>query len=259
MRIAIIGGGKMVTQMVKGWKNSGLELSAFGLWLRNKEKQQHFVEKHGVTSIETLEELKDYDGIMLGIVPEAFVEIAGQLHHYLVEDHLIMSIAGGVSIQDIDDMFDHHQKIVRMMPNTPVAVNAGVIAMSHNDYVSREEIQELTEIMQRLGTVKWIDESLMHIMPAIAASSPTFVYMMIEAMADNAVAAGLGRETAYQLASQMVIGAGKMVLESGKHPAVLKDQVTSPGGSTIQGVKKLEEKGFRDAISKAMDEITKYN
>jgi pyrroline-5-carboxylate reductase len=114
-------------------------------------------------------------------------------------------------------------------------------------------------MMTQLGVVKWIDESLMPIMPAIAASSPTFVYMMIEAMADNAVAAGLDRAAAYQLASQMVIGAGKMMLESGEHPAVLKDQVTSPGGSTIQGVMKLEEKGFRDAISKAMDEITKYN
>ncbi|TDM12828.1 pyrroline-5-carboxylate reductase [Macrococcus lamae] len=259
MKIAIIGGGKMVTQMVTGWKNSGIDLQTLGVWLRNKEKQQEFVATHGVTSIDSLEELSAYDAVMLGVVPKALSQIAVQLHHYLTEEHIIMSIAGGVSIQDIDDMFDHHQKIVRIMPNTPVAVNSGILAMSRNEYVREHEVTALTEMMERLGVVKWMDESLMHIMPAIAASSPTFIYMMIEAMADNAVSAGLDRETAYQLASQMVVGAGKMVLESGEHPAVLKDQVTSPGGSTIQGVKKLEEKGFRDAISKAMDEITKYN
>ena len=212
-----------------------------------------------MTSIDSLESLKDYDAVMLGIVPNALAEMAVQLRHYLTEDHIILSIAGGVSIQDIDDLFDHHQKIIRMMPNTPVAVNSGIVAMSCNDYVSQEEMDRVTQMMTQLGVVKWIDESLMPIMPAIAAASPTFVYMMIEAMADNAVAAGLDRAAAYQLASQMVIGAGKMMLESGEHPAVLKDQVTSPGGSTIQGVMKLEEKGFRDAISKAMDEITKYN
>ncbi len=259
MKIAIIGGGKMVTQMVTGWKNSGVQMDTLGVWLRNNEKQHEFAAAHGVTSIDSLESLKDYDAVMLGIVPNALAEMAVQLRHYLTEDHIILSIAGGVSIQDIDDLFDHHQKIIRMMPNTPVAVNSGIVAMSCNDYVSQEEMDTVTQMMTQLGVVKWIDESLMPIMPAIAASSPTFVYVMIEAMADNAVAAGLDRAAAYQLASQMVIGAGKMMLESGEHPAVLKDQVTSPGGSTIQGVMKLEEKGFRDAISKAMDEITKYN
>lgn len=257
MKVAFIGGGKMVSQIVKGLRNEESELQ-LAIWMRNKEKLQQFAGQHEVTVLETLADVRSYDVIMIGVIPSALKEVAGQLKPFLRPHHIIVSMAGGVSLVDVQQMYSH-TRVIRIMPNTPVAVNQGVVAMSYDDHVNADEIHDFTQLMQRLGTVEHIDESLMHVVPAIAASSPVFVYMMIEAMADNAVAAGMNRATAYRLASQMVQGAGKMVSESGLHPGVLKDQVTSPGGSTIQGVKVLEEKGFRNAVSKAMDKITEYN
>lgn len=257
IKVAFIGGGKMVSQIVKGLRNEEEELQ-LAIWMRSKEKLKSFVQQHDITALEDLAEVRAYDVIMLGVIPSALKEVAEQLKPFVRPHHIIVSMAGGVSLLEVQQIYSH-PRVIRIMPNTPVAVNQGVIAMSYDSHIDEDEIHKFTQLMKRLGTVEQIDESLMHIVPAVAASSPVFVYMMIEAMADNAVAAGMDRATAYRLASQMVQGAGKMVSESGLHPGVLKDQVTSPGGSTIQGVKMLEEKGFRNAVSKAMDKITEYN
>lgn len=257
MKVAFIGGGKMVSQIVTGLNHSGKDLE-LGIWMRNNEKKQQFIKQHEIDVIDELSHIRSYDIIMLGVIPSALHAIAQQLKPFIRPHHIIVSMAGGVSLTDVQQMYSH-QRVIRIMPNTPVAVNQGVIAISYDEHIEEKSISEFIRLMKNLGMVERIDESLMHIVPAVAASSPVLVYMMIEAMADNAVSAGMDRATAYRLASQMVQGAGKMVSESGLHPGVLKDQVTSPGGSTIQGVKVLEEEGFRNAVSKAMDKITEYN
>lgn len=259
MRIAFIGGGKMVTEMVKGLNRSGLTRTYLGIWMRDKDKLQNFNAKHNITPLTKMSDIVQYDVIVLGITPNNYREVTSKMARHLCEHHILISIVGGLSIQEIDDEFDEHPKIIRLMPNTPVGVNAGVLAMSKNEFVEKKEAKQIEEIMKRLGYTHWIDESLMHIMPAVTGSSPTFIYLLIEAMADNAVSEGLNRELAYQMISEMIIGAGTMVRQTKEHPGVLKDQVTTPGGSTIQGVKMLEEKGFRDAISKAMDAINAFN
>ncbi|MCE4956452.1 pyrroline-5-carboxylate reductase [Macrococcoides caseolyticum] len=259
MKISFIGGGKMVKEMVRGFNRSGLTRDNMGIWLRNKDKLQTFSTKHNITPLSKMSEIVDYDAIVLGVTPNNYRDVTSKLSKHLCDHHIIISIVGGLSIQEIDDEFDEHPKIIRLMPNTPVGVNAGVLAMSKNEFVEKKEAKQVEELLKRLGYTHWIDESLMHLMPAVTGSSPTFIYLLVEAMADNAVSEGLNRELAYQMVSEMIIGAGTMVRQTKEHPGVLKDQVTTPGGSTIQGVKMLEEKGFRDAISKAMDAINAYN
>ncbi|WP_414051950.1 pyrroline-5-carboxylate reductase [Macrococcus animalis] len=259
MRIAFIGGGKMVTEMVRGFNRSGLTRVDLGIWMRNKDKLHNFSVKHNITPLAKMSELARYDAIVLGITPKNYREVISKIAKHLFENHILISIVGGLSIQEIDDEFDEHPKIIRLMPNTPVGVNAGVLAMSKNEFVEKKEAKQVEETLSRLGYTHWIEESLMHLMPAVTGSSPTFIYMLVEAMADNAVSEGLNRDLAYQMISEMIIGAGTMVRQTKEHPGVLKDQVTTPGGSTIQGVKMLEEKGFRDSISKAMDAINAFN
>ncbi|WP_414047535.1 pyrroline-5-carboxylate reductase [Macrococcus equi] len=259
MKIAFIGGGKMVKEMVKGFNRSGLTKEDLGIWMRNKDKLQNFIAKHNITPLIKMNEITQYDAIVIGVTPNNYHEVSAKLAKHLCDHHIIISIVGGLSIQAIDDEFDEHPKIIRLMPNTPVGVNAGVLAMSRNEFVEKKEAKQIEDIFKRLGYTHWIDESLMHLMPAVTGSSPAFIFMLIEAMADNAVSEGLNRELAYQMVSEMLIGAGTMVSQTKQHPGVLKDMVTTPGGSTIQGVKMLEEKGFRDAISKAMDAINKFN
>lgn len=259
MKIAFIGGGKMVSNMVKGFNRGGLQQEQLGVWLRNKEKLDVFTENHSVTPLHKISDIATYDVVVLGILPKSLKEVANKLRKHVQPHQILISILGGVTIDNIDDLFAEDQKIVRVMPNTPVGVNQGVLPMSNNVLVSKKEKKLLEDTFEILGDVHWIDESLMYTMPGITGSSPAFIYMLIEAMADNAVSVGVDRETAYQMISEMLMGAATMVQETKLHPGVLKDQVTSPGGSTIQGVMTLEKLGFRNAIIEAMNAVHEKN
>ncbi|HAC92375.1 MAG TPA: pyrroline-5-carboxylate reductase, partial [Planctomycetaceae bacterium] len=145
------------------------------------------------------------------------------------------------------------QRIIRVMPNTPAQVGAGAAAISPADQATSADIAWVTQLMQSVGKCVSVAEPLMHAVTGIAGSSPAYVYLIIEALADAGVAGGLTRETAVQLAAQSVLGAAKMVLETGAHPAQLKDQVTSPAGTTIAALRQLEAHGLRSALMEAVD------
>lgn len=149
-------------------------------------------------------------------------------------------------------LFGQEMKIVRTMPNTPAMVCEGMTAACYNEAVSEEEIQEVCKILDGFGKTELIPEHLMDAVVAVSGSSPAYIYMLIEAMADAAVAQGMQRAQAYRFASQAVLGSAKMVLETGKHPGELKDMVCSPGGTTIAAVMELEKTGFRSSIMEAM-------
>lgn len=140
------------------------------------------------------------------------------------------------------------------MPNTPAMVGQGVTAISPGDRFDKEELDNIIEIFSSFGRVEIVDEKLMDGVTAVSGSSPAYVFMMIEAMADAAVLEGIPRQQAYAMAAQTVMGSAKMVLDTGIHPAILKDNVCSPGGTTIEAVASLEKNGFRTAIIEAMKE-----
>ena len=147
--------------------------------------------------------------------------------------------------------------MVRTMPNTPAMVKEGMIGMCHNDMVSDEEIAIVQQLCQGFSKTEIIPEHLMDVVTAVSGSSPAYVFMFIEAMADAAVADGMPRAQAYKFAAQSVLGSAKLMLETGKHPGELKDMVCSPAGTTIQAVRVLEEKGLRSAVIEAQTACVK--
>ena len=168
-----------------------------------------------------------------------------------------MSIAAGPTLQMIEDYFQKSIKVVRTMPNTPAQVGEAMSAIIPNRNVTENELNQVIAIFNSFGKCEVVSEVLIDSVIAVSGSSPAYVYMMIEAMADAAVLQGMPRNLAYEFAAQAVLGAAKMVLETGMHPGGLKDQVCSPGGTTIEAVAKLEQEGFRASIMNAMEACAK--
>ena len=166
---------------------------------------------------------------------------------------VFISIVAGACIEDIRSSLGSNAKVIRVMPNTPAMVGEGMsVLASHDETVTEQEFSIARNIFDSVGKTEVISEKLMDSVTGVSGSGPAYVYMLIEAMADAGVHEGLPRDMAYRLAAQTVLGASKTVLETGEHPAKLKDAVCSPGGTTIEAVAKLEEKGFRSAVIDAI-------
>ena len=163
-----------------------------------------------------------------------------------------MTLAPGKTLEWLEEQFGKPVKIVRTMPNTPALVGEGMTAACPNQYVTQEEKEYILKILSAFGKVEVVPERLIDAVVAVSGSSPAYVFMLIEAMADAAVAEGMPRPQAYEFAAQAVYGSAKMVLETGKHPGELKDMVCSPAGTTIEAVRVLEKEGFRSSVMEAM-------
>lgn len=193
------------------------------------------------------------DFLFLAVKPDQHAEIIREIKESISDDTVIITIAAGITLSALEKDFERKIKAVRSMPNTPSLVGEGMSVLSGNSYITSEEMSEVKAIFESFGKVELLPETLMDTVPAISGSSPAYVYLFIEALADGGVKAGLPRDLAYRLGAQAVLGAAKMVLETGIHPGALKDQVCTPGGATIEAVAALEQQGFRGAILQAME------
>ena len=193
------------------------------------------------------------DILFLAIKPNRYEEIIHEIRNDLKEDAIIIGMAAGMTIEKMEKAFGKRVKIVRSMPNTPASVKEGYTAVVFNDQVTEVEKENMLLLFSSIGRAGVIEEKQMDVITGISGSSPAYVFMFIEAMADAAVKNGLPRKDAYEIASQAVLGAAKMVLETELHPGILKDMVCSPGGTTIEAVTTLEGKGFRHAVISAVD------
>lgn len=192
--------------------------------------------------------------IVLAIKPQYFSSVVKNIENVVTKDHVIISIAPGISRESLKDSLGYDARIVRAMPNTPALLGEGMTGVCYDTALfTYEEKEIIAAIFQSFGKFRLIEERLMSAVTCASGSSPAYVYMFIEAMADGVVKHGLPRNVAYEMVAQTVLGAAKMVLETGKHPGELKDMVCSPGGTTIAGVAALEEAGFRNGIIKACD------
>ena len=169
-----------------------------------------------------------------------------------LENKVFVSLAPGKTFDWFDEKFGRKIKLVRTAPNTPAMVLEGMTSLSKGSLVTNDEFENVIKIFDSFGRTAVVPENLLDVASAESGASPAFVFMFIEALADGAVAEGMPRKTAYTLAAQAVLGSAKMVLESGKIPAMLKDEVASPGGTTIEGINTLENEGFRSAIMDAV-------
>lgn len=193
------------------------------------------------------------DYLFLAVKPHLYETVLNEVKEDIREGTILIGMAAGVTLLKMETYLGKEAKMVKIMPNTPVAVKEGLIAMTASTQLDEVEKENVIAMLSTIGKVSLIEEKHMDVITGISGSSPAYVYMFIEAMADAAVKNGLPRKEAYEISAQAVLGAAKMVLETGLHPGLLKDMVTSPGGTTIEAVSVLEEKGLRHAVISAVD------
>lgn len=192
------------------------------------------------------------DVIFLAVKPQYYENVIKDIRDVVSLDKIIVTIAPGKTLEWLEQMFAKPLRIIRTMPNTPAMVREGMMGMCPNGFAGKEDIALVRDICGGFSNTEIVDEHLMDVVTAVSGSSPAYVFLFIESMADAAVAGGMPRTQAYKFAAQAVLGSAKMVLETGKHPGELKDMVCSPGGTTIEAVRILEERGFRSAVFEAV-------
>lgn len=248
--LGIIGFGNMAEAITKGILAKELvKPQEIIVSRRDSAKLQEAAEKYGVLITEdNCEVVKKADTVFLAVKPQMLPGVIEEIQPLLRKEQLIVSIAAGKTIKWLCEQFGQTLKIVRCMPNTPALVGEGCTGLCVNALVSEEEKTYVLSLFNSLGLAKEVPESLMDVVGGVSGSSPAYVFMFLEAMADAAVLEGMPRKLAYEFAAQAVLGSAKLMLETGKHPGELKDMVCSPGGTTIEGVKTLEKMGMRSAV-----------
>lgn len=257
--IGFIGCGNMGTAMIGGIIKANIVTSdKITVADLNEKNLKETKLRYGINiTTDNREVAKNTDILILSVKPNLYPIVINEIKDHIKEQAIIVTIAAGKDIRSTEDMFGRKVKVVRVMPNTPALVGEGMSAICANEVVTKEEIGEVATIFESFGKAEMVSEKLMDVVTAVSGSSPAYAYMFIEAMADAAVLDGMPRNQAYKFAAQAVLGASKMVLETGIHPGALKDMVCSPGGTTIEAVATLEEKGLRTAVIAAMRNCTK--
>lgn len=257
-KIGFIGVGNMAGAMIGGLLSSGMfkpgEIIGSA---KSKATVERAAEQYGIAMTLDNTEVAKADVVVLAVKPVFYEEVIAGIKDVVNESQIIVTIAPGKSLEWLTTQFGQTLKFVRTMPNTPALVGEGMTGICCNDRVSEEETAYICQVFSAFGKARLVDEHQMDVVVSVSGSSPAYVFMFIEAMADAAVADGMPRAAAYEFAAQSVLGSAKMVLETGKHPGQLKDMVCSPGGTTIEAVRVLEEKGMRSAVIEAMKACTR--
>lgn len=254
MKIGFIGLGNMASAMIGGILEKGIvkpeEIIGSA---RTKESVQKAARTFGICAVEKNTEVAEQaDILILSVKPQMYEQVIGEIRKGIKKDALIISIAPGKTLKWLSELFGASgNKLVRCMPNTPALVLEGCTGVCFSPELSEREKEAVMTVLGSFGKAIEIPEHLMDAVVGVSGSSPAYVFLFIEAMADAAVADGMPRKQAYEFAAQAVYGSAKMVLETGKHPGELKDMVCSPGGTTIEAVRVLEETGFRSSVIEA--------
>ena len=254
MKVGFIGCGNMGQAMLAGMLASGVISEGDVYVSARTQATKEKIENEYKVCIATnnVEVVKNAEYIFLAVKPQYYDDVLKEIRDAITEKTILISIAPGKTFAWLEEKVGKPCKIIRTMPNTPSLVKEGMMGICGNSKVASTELRSVCELCSAFSKTEIVSESLMDVVTAVSGSSPAYVFMFIEAMADAAVEGGMPREQAYTFAAQAVMGSAKMVLETGKHPGELKDMVCSPGGTTIQAVHVLEEKGMRAAVMDAM-------
>lgn len=254
MRVGFIGAGNMASAMIGGILNSQL-LSPLNIIASAKTDKtlDTIKEKYEInTTKDSVSLVKECDIVVIAVKPNVYEQVLNEINEYIDNEKIIVTIAAGITIKNVEDIIGNDKKVIRTMPNTPALVNCGMSSLSPNKNIDKTDIDAVKTIFDSFGKSEIVDESLIDVVIGASGSSPAYTFMFIEAMADCAVSYGMKRDMAYEFCAQAVMGAAKMVLETKNHPGQLKDMVCSPGGTTIEAVKTLEIEGMRSAVIKGM-------
>jgi pyrroline-5-carboxylate reductase len=258
-RIGFLGAGKMATALARGWIAAGL-LSPAGCRASDPvaaARQAFAAETGGETGPNNRDVVESSDVLLLAVKPQNMVEVLAEITPVVGKRHLVISIAAGVTLGQLAAALGGDKRLVRVMPNTPCLVGASASGYALGESVIPDDVALVERLLNVVGIAFQLPECLLDAVTGLSGSGPAFVYAVIEALSDGGVRVGLPREVASALAAQTVLGAARMVLETGLHTGVLKDQVASPGGTTIAGLHALERGGLRAALMDAVEAATK--
>ncbi len=254
-KIGIIGTGNMGRAIIGGIISSGFACAGEIIVSDKNPESLSLMEKDfpGIdVTADNCRLSENSEIIILAVKPDIYKYVLDEINKKVSEKTVIVTIAAGITVESVEKYFSFPVKVIRTMPNTPALVGEGMSVLCRGRNVTDEELGYVEKIFQSFGLTEVIDEKYIDVCTAVSGSSPAYVYMFIEALADGAVLEGLPRATAYKLASQAVLGSARVVRETGKHPGELKDMVCSPGGTTIEAVQVLEKNSFRYSVIDAV-------
>ena len=257
-RISLIGGGKMGEALIKGILEAKIvnheQITVSDMI---PERLDYLKSTYGVkTTTSNIEATSTAEIVILAVKPQVMSKVLSELGNIRGENILWISIAAGVTVETICSGLGKEPRVIRVMPNTPAQVRAGVIAIAAGEHVLPEDIGLAENIFGAVGEVFLVNEALMDAVTGVSGSGPAYVCLLVEGLASGGVRAGLPVDMAYRIATQTFLGTAKMILETNKHPAQLRDEVTSPGGTTIAGLSVLEKKGIRGLLIETVEAAT---
>lgn len=255
MKLGFIGLGNMATAIIAGILKKGL-VPAENILGSDKlpAAMQKAADKYGIQTIESNTEVASRaDVLFLAVKPQFLEGVLSEIAPYLTGDNLIISMAAGKSLGWLHEKLDAEVRMIRIMPNTAAIVGESCTAICRDAYATDEDVALAVKLCQAFGVTQVLDEKMMDVFSALGGSSGAFVFLYMEALADGAVAAGMPRQMAYEVAAQSTLGAAKLMRDTKEHPGALKDMVCSPGGTTIEGIKALEKGSVRASVMDAVE------
>ena len=259
IRIGFLGAGQMATALAKGWATAGLlDLTHSLASDPYQAAREKFQATTGIRATNSnAEVIAATDVLVLAVKPQMMSAVLPEAAATISAKHLVVSIAAGITLKQLAEWIGSDTRLVRVMPNTPCLVGASATGYSVGPKATAADGELVGKLFRSVGNAFAVPENLLDAVTGLSGSGPAYVYVMIEALADGGVRVGLPRDIALSLAAQTVFGAAKMVLETGSHPAALKDAVASPGGTTIAGLHALERAGFRAGLMDAVEAAAK--
>jgi len=261
-RIAVIGAGNIGTALIRGVLKSGVATTdSVVATVRSEERAAIVRERFGIRVLtgNNLEAVEGSDVVVLAVKPSIIPRVVHEIRWAMRADRVVVSLAAAFPIYLIEQILGRDAAVSRAMPNLPMIVEEGAVAIAHNAHVQPAQRELIANIFASIGVVCFVEEDQMHAVTALSGSGPAYIYMVIEAMIAGGLKMGLPHATATRLAEQTVLGAAKLVRETGLHPAVLKDQVITPGGVTISAVHELERYGLRSMLISAIETATLHS
>lgn len=258
LRVAVLGAGKMGGILVQAFLRSGLFTSEqIAATVAHELRADALTKQFGLkVTTDNPRAVEGADIVLLGVKPTQVIQLAHEVKPSLKPGALLLSIAASVKTAAIEEAVGGSAAVIRAMPNTPAMLGAGITALCRGRFVNDEQLALAQKIFSTVGRTVVVDEKHMDAVTGLSGSGPAFLYIILESLAEAGVNVGLPREIATQLAAQTAYGAAKMVLETGSHPALLKDEVTTPAGCTVDGILELEEGGLRVTLIKAVKRAT---
>jgi len=257
-RVGFVGGGNMGEALIRGLLGAGKvhpeDIMATDV---RPERTAQLAKQFGIIAhADNLRLVRESDVVILAVKPQVMAAVLAEIAPAVTAKHLLISIAAGVATGTIRAALGKEARIIRVMPNTPALVLQGAAAIARGQGLGPDDLATAEEIFGAVGRVVVLDEEQMDAVTGLSGSGPAYVAIVIEALADGGVRVGLDRATAMTLATQTVLGAARLLAETGMHPAALKDMVSSPGGTTIAGISALEEGGIRTTLIQAVERAT---